>query len=143
MDVLVVVAVDAERDALLAAAPGLRVAVGGVGPAAAAAATSALLAEQGADLVISAGIGGGFAPLSPGDIAVAAAIVFADLGADSAEGFLPISALGFGTDRYDVAARLAVELADRTGGHLGTILTVATVTGAAARAAVLAQRFPD
>ena len=36
--------------------------------------------------------------------------------------------------RYDVAPALAVELADRTGGHLGTILTVATVTGTAASA---------
>lgn len=82
-------------------------------------------------------------PLAQGDIAVAAAIVFADLGAESPDGFLPVSELGFGTERYDVEAKLAVELADRTGGHLGTVLTVATVTGTAARASALADRFPD
>ncbi|MGI8680338.1 MAG: futalosine hydrolase [Jatrophihabitans sp.] len=143
VDVLVVVAVDGERDALLAASPDLRVLVGGVGPAAAAAATSAELAVRSTGLVISAGVGGGFVPLAQGDIAVAAAIVFADLGAESPDGFLPVSELGFGTERYDVEAKLAVELADRTGGHLGTVLTVATVTGTAARASALADRFPD
>ena len=39
--------------------------------------------------------------------------------------------------------KLAVELADRTGAHLGTVLTVATVTGTAGTAAALRARFPD
>jgi futalosine hydrolase len=144
MRILVVVAVAAERDAIAAAlAPGSEVEllVGGVGPAAAAAATSAALGD--AELVLCAGIGGGFAPLAPGDIAVAAAAVFADLGAETAAGFVPLSELGYGAERYDVAPKLAVELADRTGGHLGTVLTVATVTGTAATAGRLAGRFPD
>jgi futalosine hydrolase len=54
-----------------------------------------------------------------------------------------VADLGFGTGRYDVAPQLAVELADRTGGHLGTVLTVATVTGTAQTATALARRFPD
>ena len=144
-DVVVVTAVEAERDAVLAALPrgaAVRVIVGGVGPAAAAAATARELREP-ADLVLSAGIGGGFAPVGVGGIAVASAIVFADLGAETADGFVPVSELGFGGERYDVAAKLGVELADRTGGRLGTILTVATVTGSAARADALRGRFPD
>ena len=143
MSLLVLTAVAAERDAILAARPDIAVLVGGAGPAASAAAASAALAGGGYDLVISAGVAGGFAPVGVGAIAVAATIAFADLGAETTEGFVPIAALGFGIDRYDVAPQLAIELTDRTGGHLGTILTVATVTGTAARAHELRGRFPD
>jgi futalosine hydrolase len=139
--VLVVAAVEAERDAILAVCARANVLVGGVGPAVAAASTAGALA--GVELVLCVGIGGGFGPLGPGDVAVASSIVFADLGAETADGFVPMSELGFGTERYDVAPKLAVELADRTGGHLGTVLTVATVTGTAPSAARLAGRFPD
>jgi futalosine hydrolase len=141
VSVLVVCAVEAERAAIEAAGARAEVLVGGVGRAAAAAATATAL--DGVDLVLSAGIGGGFAPLVPGDVAVASAIVFADLGAETPDGFLPISSLGFGTDRYEVDADLAADLAARCGGRLGTIVTVATVTGTAASAAALRTRFPD
>jgi futalosine hydrolase len=141
VELLVVCAVEAERAALAAAGVRARLLIGGVGPASAAAATAAAL--PGADLVISAGIGGGFAPLSPGDVAVASAAVFADLGAETAEGFVPVSALGFGEERYEVDASLAADLAARTGGRVGTIVTVATVTGTATTASRLQQRFPD
>ncbi|MGH8959953.1 MAG: futalosine hydrolase [Jatrophihabitantaceae bacterium] len=157
---LVVTAVEAERAAITAGLPDcatsggltavevaqsgrIEVVVGGVGPATAAAATSAALATARFQLVLSAGIGGGFTPLEPGAVAVASRIVFADLGAETAEGFVPISTLGFGPDCYDVDPKLAIELADLTGGHLGTILTVATVTGSSRRAAQLSERFPD
>ncbi len=139
-----VTAVQAERDAIAAALPadsGIRLLVGGVGPAVAAAATAAALDDT--DLVLSAGIGGGFAPLAPPGIAVASAIVFADLGAETPDGFVPVSELGFGTERYDVTPKLAIQLADRTGGRLGTVLTVATVTGTAERADRLRGRYPD
>lgn len=140
---LVVTAVSAERDAIGLPAEVGDVVVGGVGPAASAAAASAALAGGSYGLVLSAGIGGGFAPLGIGDVAVASAIVFADLGAQTRTGFAPVSTLGFGSERYDVAPRLAVELADRTGGHLGTVLTVATATGTADRADALLERHPD
>jgi futalosine hydrolase len=140
---LVVTAVAAERDAITDVCPGLPVLVTGVGPAAAAAVTSAELARKPTELVLCAGIGGGFAPLAAGDIAVAAASVFADLGAQSGDGFRPLSELGYGDERYPVPAQLAVELADRTGGHMGTVLTVATVTGTATRSDELRGRFPD
>lgn len=141
MNVLVVCAVEAERAAVLGAGARAEVVVGGVGPAEAAAATAERLA--GVDLVLCAGIGGGFAPRVEGDVAVASSIVFADLGAETADGFVPVSALGFGADRYTVAPDLAVDLTDRAGGHLGTIVTVATVTGTAATADELGRRFPD
>ncbi|WP_375493034.1 futalosine hydrolase [uncultured Jatrophihabitans sp.] len=144
---LIVTAVAAERDAIHAHLPtdrsDVRVVVAGVGPACAAACASAELARAGADLVLAAGIGGGFAPLRAGDIAVASSLVFADLGADSPDGFLPVSQLGFGAERHYVEPKLAVEIADLTGGHLGTVLTVATVTGTAERAMQLADRFPQ
>ena len=143
MELLVVCAVVAERDAIVAAGVTADVVVGGVGPAAAAAATSRELARGRYELVLCAGIGGGFVPLRETDIAVAAAIVFADLGAETPDGFLPMSELGFGNERHSVEPKLAVELADRTGGHLGTVLTVATVTGTQATADALARRHPD
>jgi futalosine hydrolase len=146
VNVLVMTSVDAECRAIASALPldsAVRVVVGGVGPAEAAAATSAELARSEFGLVASAGIGGGYAPMQIGDVAVASSIEFADLGADSPEGFLPLTELGFGRVRYEVAPKLAVQLADRTGGRLGTVLTVATATGTAERGALLAGRYPD
>ena len=145
MKLLVVTAVEPERDAILAAvgSQDLTVLVGGVGPAAAAAATSAALSTGDYELVISAGIAGGFPPLDIGAVAVASTISFADLGAEASDGFTAVSALGFGTDHYPVAPRLAAQLAARTGGRLGTVLTVATVTGTQATADERRGRFPD
>jgi len=141
MSVLVVCAVEAEREAIVAAGVRGPVIVGGVGPAAVAAATAVAL--DGVELVISAGIGGGFAPLGPGDVAVAGASVFADLGAETADGFVPLSSLGFGEECYEVDASLAADLAARTGGRVGTIVTVATLTGTARTGDELRARFPD
>jgi futalosine hydrolase len=136
MRVLVVTAVAAEGAVIEHA----DVLVCGIGPAESAAVTSAALAGQRYDLVVCAGIGGGFAPLGVGDIAVASTIAFADLGAASPDGFVEIDG---SANRYEVPPRLAVELADRTGGHLGTVLTVSTVTGTAADTDALVARFPD
>lgn len=146
MTLLVVTSVDAERDAVRAALKddaSARVIAGGVGPAASAAAASAALASDDYELVLCAGIGGGFAPLRIGDIAVSSSVAFADLGAEDGDRFLPLSDLGFGTAHYDVEPRLSVELTDVTGGHLGTVLTVATVTGTEHTADAHRARFPD
>jgi futalosine hydrolase len=144
---LVVTAVEAERAAIAGAlradSADVTLLVGGVGPASAAASVSAALATENFGLVLAAGIGGGFAPLVPGEVAVSSSIVFADLGAETADGFVPVSRLGFGRERYDVDPQLAIELADVTGGLPGTVLTVATVTGTAATAAQLLARYPD
>ncbi|MEV0916192.1 futalosine hydrolase [Streptomyces sp. NPDC049967] len=167
--VLLVTAVDAERDAMATAfgatAPApvadrtlhrvtggrLRVDLlaAGVGPAAAAAATAsaltaATLGGAGYDLVVSAGIGGGFQPEAPlGSLVVASAIVAADLGADTADGFVPATELGFGTVEYRPDAALVARVAEATGARTGAVLTVSTVTGTAARSAALRARNPD
>ncbi|SDI97001.1 futalosine hydrolase [Frankineae bacterium MT45] len=117
---------------------------GGVGPAAAAASTAAALGSaqrEPFDLVLSVGIAGGF-DVAPGRVVSASQIVFADLGAETPE-FQSASALGFGQETYPVTPDLAGELARRTGARLGSILTVATVTGTLATATTRHARHPD
>ncbi|MER7581973.1 futalosine hydrolase [Kitasatospora sp. NPDC097691] len=168
---LVVVAVAAEAEAVLRGLPGgagalplpggtlhrsagapVDVLAAGVGPAAAAAAASAALAAHPYALAVSAGIAGGFAPHAPvGATVVADAIVAADLGAETAEGFADVTELGFGTVRHTpppaAVALVAEALAGRDGATgpgavVGPVLTVSTVTGSAERAAALAARHP-
>ncbi|MFE7559000.1 futalosine hydrolase [Kitasatospora sp. NPDC057500] len=167
---LVVVAVPAEADAVLRGlgrapqAPPERVALpggaldrvahpsgvtvdvlaGGVGPGAAAAAAATALGAARYDLVLSAGIAGGFAPRAPvGATVVATEIVAADLGAETPEGFADVTELGFGTVRHSPAPAAVALAAEALGAVAGTVLTVSTVTGSAARAAALTARHPD
>ncbi|MFD3698581.1 futalosine hydrolase [Streptomyces sp. NPDC058646] len=115
----------------------------GVGPAAAAAGTATALALADHSLVVSAGIGGGFAPAAPvGSLVVADAIVAADLGAETPEGFLDVQALGFGRSVHLPPAELAARAAEVTGALLAPVLTVSTVTGTAGGAAGLLARHP-
>lgn len=117
---------------------------GGVGPAAAAAATARALAAQPYTAVWSLGIGGGFAGrCASGDVVVATATVAADLGADSPDGFLDLDALGLGPVRLAADVTLADRL--RAAGLpvvTGEVLTVSTVTGTDERAADLLARHP-
>ncbi|WP_413758416.1 futalosine hydrolase [Streptomyces sp. MMBL 11-3] len=121
---------------------------GGVGPAAAAASTAAALtagalAGEPYDVVVSAGIGGGFAPGAPlGSLVLADAITVADLGAETPDGFAPVTELGFGTVTHRPPESLVREIAAATGALTGTVLTVSTVTGGAERAAELRLRHP-
>ncbi|MFF8959458.1 futalosine hydrolase [Streptomyces sp. NPDC014894] len=155
MRVLVVTAVTAEAESAAAglaagqrARTGPTVLAGGVGPAAAAASTATALARAAASnapygLVVSAGIGGGFRPHAPvGSLVVADAIVAADLGADTPDGFLTVEELGFGRTAHLPPAALAARVADATGALVAPVLTVSTVTGTAARAAELSARHP-
>ncbi|WP_282107855.1 futalosine hydrolase [Streptomyces sp. F63] len=123
----------------------------GVGPAAAAAGTAAALtaaalAGQPYGLVVSAGIGGGFPDTAPlGSVVVADAVVAADLGARTPDGFVPVDRLGFGRSVHlpppDTARRIAEALAGAgLAVALAPVLTVSTVTGSAVRAAELAAR---
>jgi futalosine hydrolase len=145
---LVVTAVDAERDAVVAGAGELvDVAVVGVGPASAAAATARLLATARTPYraVISAGIGGGFAErVGIGGLVVATRSIAADLGAQAPDRFLPLDELGFGTARYeadpDLVRGLTGALPDAVA---GPVLTVSTTTGTAAGTATLRDRYPD
>ncbi|GAB2834561.1 futalosine hydrolase [Streptomyces daliensis] len=140
---------DAADDGPGQALPVLDVLAAGVGPAAAAAGTAtaltaAAVADEPYGLVVSAGIGGGFAApgTGTGAVVVASAIVAADLGARTAEGFAPVTALGFGTDTHHPPAGLVRAAAGATGAVTGPVLTVSTVTGTAERAAELAALHP-
>jgi futalosine hydrolase len=117
--------------------------VGGVGVAAAAAATGAALAAYPYELVVSAGIAGGFAPIAIGATVVATAVVQADLGAEDGSAFLPLSALGLGSERHELDPILVAALAARTGATCGAVLSVSTVTGSAATATARRRRCPD
>ncbi|MFJ9444838.1 futalosine hydrolase [Kitasatospora sp. NPDC101235] len=162
---LVVVAVAAEAEAVLRGLPGgatalplpggtlhraeqvpVDVLAAGVGPAASAAAASAALAAHPYALAVSAGIAGGFAPHAPvGATVLADAIVAADLGAETPEGFADVTELGFGTVRHTpppAAVALAAQALGGPGLAVGPVLTVSTVTGSARRAAELAARHP-
>ncbi|MEV0172859.1 futalosine hydrolase [Streptomyces sp. NPDC050803] len=140
--ILVATAVPAERDAVAQAFTGEVLAVG-VGPARAAAGTATALARAPYDLVISAGIAGGFQPHAPvGSLVVADEITAADLGAETPDGFLPVTELGFGTVTHRPPEALVREIAAATGARSGAVLTVSTVTGSAARADALRERHP-
>ncbi len=164
MRLLIVTAVPAERDAVIAGLSrnprasswSTEVVAVGVGPAAAAAATARLIAlaeARGAafDAVLSAGIAGGFVGrVEVGDVVLATRSVAADVGAESPNGFLPLPALhlpsvptppwlaGTVADQVTATVPLECPLA-----HRGAILTLATVTGTAVTAATLAERHPD
>lgn len=120
---------------------------GGIGPAEAAAATAFELGRGSYDLVISAGIAGGFSPLMPGDVAIASSVVYADLGAETADGFAPLSSIGFNSQQYQVDGAIAQQLTTQLDAHgvdarLGPILTVSMITGTATTAAALRSRHP-
>jgi futalosine hydrolase len=165
---LVATAVPAERDAVARALPGTAREVGlpgaalhriagphtydllaaGVGPGRAAASTASALTAAALDgapftLVVCAGIAGGFGPGAPvGSLVVADEITVADLGAESADGFLPVTELGFGTVSHRPPPSLVRAACAATGAHAGTVLTVSTATGTAARADALRARHP-
>ncbi|MEW2305784.1 futalosine hydrolase [Streptomyces sp. NPDC006655] len=164
--VLVATAVPAERDAvarafgdrttevrlpagtLLRAAGGYDLLAAGVGPASAATGTATALTAAALEgrpyaLVVSAGIAGGFQPQAPvGSLVVADEITAADLGAETADGFVPVTGLGFGTVSHRPPNSLVRAVAGVTGARPGTVLTVSTVTGSATRAAELRARHP-
>lgn len=167
MRVLVATAVPAERDAVARAFPGpladgpapradgtagpvpfADVVAVGVGPARAAASTAVALTraaerDRPYGLVVSAGIGGGFAPDAPvGSLVVADAITAADLGAETPDGFLPVTELGFGAVTHTPPPGLVHEAAAAAGARTGAVLTVSTVTGTAARAQALRAAHP-
>ncbi|MEX1655394.1 futalosine hydrolase [Streptomyces pseudovenezuelae] len=152
MRILVATAVPVERDAVARAftgpAPDVDVVAAGVGPALAAASTAtaltrAALAGAPYGLVVSAGIGGGFLPHAPvGSLVVADEITAADLGAETADGFVPVTELGFGAVTHRPPEALVRAAAAATGARAGAVLTVSTVTGTAARATALRERHP-
>jgi futalosine hydrolase len=150
-DLLIITAVAAEADAVLAGLDGASVTVEpiGVGVAAAAAGTARLLtlAETAGtpyQAVLSAGLAGGFpGHAEMGATVIGARSIAADLGAETPDGFIGIEELGIGTGVVDADAEMLRALASALPGSvLADILTVATVTGTATTAARLMARYP-
>jgi futalosine hydrolase len=125
---------------------------GDPGPVAAALSTAMLLANHPAaaspafDLVISAGIAGGFRDRAEiGDVVLADHVIAADQGVMTDEGFSTLRDLGlpggggYAVGNVELRARLA------SGSYrllTGDILTLSCMTGTEERAAELAARYP-
>ncbi|RAJ67013.1 futalosine hydrolase [Streptomyces sp. Amel2xB2] len=158
--ILIVTAVAAERDAVLAgldtsdgrdtsdatADVDVDVLAAGVGPAAAAAGAATALATAAAHgepfaFAVSAGIAGGFGQPLAGTV-LASSIVAADLGATTPDGFASVTELGFGVTEHRPPPGLVRAVAEAAGAAIGPVLTVSTVTGTAERARELAARHP-
>ncbi|GAK08737.1 futalosine hydrolase [Geomicrobium sp. JCM 19038] len=145
--ILIMTAVEAEREAVKA---GLRedvnvtVELAGVGPAQAAARTAVQLAKQNYDLVINAGIAGGFREkVQLEDIVVSTTIQAADLGADTGEQFIPVEELGFGSSRIECLGSEVDRFRELENVFTGRIITKSTVTGTDEEAKRLQARYED
>lgn len=144
MHPLVVVAVEAERAAVKAAAPHVDVMVAGVGPVAAAvAATTALIrgprpGRPPYSHVLSLGIAGAFDPAA--QVLVATRAVAADLGVEDGD---DLSVMGLGGEIFVADASLAARLSAGPGVVTGDLLTVWRVTATSENAARLRARYPD
>jgi futalosine hydrolase len=137
LDILIVVAtaLEAER---LPTLPNARVVVSGIGAVGAALATQRAVLESAPHLILSAGIGGAYpwGTADIGDVVVSSALIYAGLGAEDGEHLLGLKELGFPLLEtpqrvYNTftAAPQASEFAQVTSAHLGSILTLETVTG--------------
>lgn len=148
--VLVVTSVDTERDAILrgiAETNSIDIITAGVGVAQAAAATVQALSDARYDLVVNAGIAGGFpGQTKVGSLVLASEIVAADLGAETADGFCRLDELSLGPARIHTDTSLVKQLENslRMRGlwvTTGPILTVSTVTGTKETADEMARRI--
>ncbi len=148
--VLVITSVDPERDAILRGigeTDSIDVFAVGVGMARAAAASALALSNARYDLVVNAGIAGGFSGQAKvGSIVLASVIVAADLGAETADGFCRLDELNLGTACIHTDTLLIKQLEKnlRMRGLLvttGPILTVSTATGTQETADEMAERI--
>lgn len=149
--VLIVTAVASERDALLRGignVVSLEVLVAGVGMSASATHTAMKMAQNKYDLVVSAGIGGGFRGRAEvSSLVVSNEIIAADLGVQTTEGFSSLDELGLGSTHYPVNESLVTQFSHLLGQaglavSTGAALTVSTVTGTDETATELVMRIP-
>jgi futalosine hydrolase len=164
--VLVVTAVDAEREAatrhlepcgpvivghyagasFTTAAGPVHAFTCGVGPVEAAITTATLLAvEASYDVVVNAGIAGGFkGRVAIGDIVLANLSTFADLGVRTDDGFMTLREMGLHQDSSLALGdqRLVDRIAAARQLTSGEVLTLACMTGTEADAEELARRHP-
>jgi futalosine hydrolase len=149
--ILMMTSVQQEKEAVERGCQDNRVDVvlAGVGPVAAAINTMKALHANTYDLVINAGIAGGFPDRAEvGSLVIAEEIVCADLGAESPEGFLSLDELGFGSStRIPAESSLVLALSSAMADadlpvHTAPILTISTVTGTQDTADRLAELEP-
>jgi futalosine hydrolase len=149
--ILIVTSVEAEKNAIEKGLGNLSyvdVKIVGVGPISAAVETAKHIANKKYDLVICAGIAGGFAThTSIGSLVIADKIIAADLGAQSPDGFLSLEDLQLGTTCVSSpisAIDCMKNSFSQTYGNvmIGSILTLSTVTGTDTTCNQLANRFP-
>jgi futalosine hydrolase len=151
LNILIVVSVDAEKQAVVAGLEGdnrFTVIVGGVGAVTVAANTSKELAINKYSYVINMGIAGGFiGKVEVGSLVIANEIIAADLGTETAEGFQTLEQLELGCSRIQCDSLLANRLVEGLSiagitYTQGSILTISTVTGTATIANELMRRNP-
>jgi futalosine hydrolase len=148
--IAVVTSVHAEKLALLEGLdqPAFDVEVVGVGSVSAAIETTKLLNKTKYDLVICAGIAGGFTNHTfIGNLVISDQVIAADLGAQSPERFLTLEELELGTTKFQTNSNIVQSLSsifqDKIEGTIiGTILTLSTVTGTKTTAEQLSKRYP-
>jgi futalosine hydrolase len=118
----------------------------GVGPVAAAITTATLLArEPSYDVVVNAGIAGGFkGRVAIGDIVLGNLSTFADLGARTDDAFLTVRDMGFPQDSSLALGdqRLIDRISAARQLASGEVLTLACMTGTEPDAQELARRYP-
>jgi futalosine hydrolase len=131
------------------AAGAVDVVTSGVGPAAGGGAAAFALAAGDYAAVFSIGVAGAFhgQGAEVGGVAVADAIVFADLGVLAPDGWQDVASLGFGIalDAAQPPAAVVTAIAERSSAAglptaVGTVLTLSTFTGTDARADELIAR---
>jgi futalosine hydrolase len=126
-------------------APGIFVVAAGIGMAEAAAATAAVVTSMPVSAVFSIGVAGGY-DVPTGAVAVGTSVTRGDTGVELADGSTQttMQAIGMGDSTYQLADDLVDRVAKRLpGAYLAHVLTVATVTGTAERAARVLARAPD
>ncbi len=151
--VLVMTAVEAEQAAVIRGlgdhVSRIHVKLAGVGAVSAAIETMKAIHQHAYDVVISAGIGGGFiGQAEVGSLVVASDMIAGDYGVESAEGFQSFENLGFGVTRIpadpDLVLRLMQNLSGKTElkATAGPVITVSTATGTAETTAEWNRRLP-
>ncbi len=144
IDFAICFATDLEGEGLPSTIAGRSIALirTGIGPVNAAFALTRFLAEHPARAVVSCGVGGAFPgwQLEPGDVVCAESEMYGDLGADSADGFLDMQALGFPVidPNPPLFNRLPVDLFPAA--RRVPFVTSTTCTGTREKALTLAQR---
>lgn len=144
VDIVVCVATPLEGDGLPAVIAGRSIALvtTGVGPVNAAFGLTRFLLGRQVGAIISCGIGGAYpgSKLEPADVVCAESEMYGDLGADTAQGFLDMEALGFPVIAGDppIFNRLPIDLFPAP--RRVPFVTCATCTGTDAKAAELGAR---